>query len=162
MQQIDNQTIALQQTDELQKAGAISILVGGENYVTCKNEIADTTSRRELEAILVRTGVFKTSQHLSKNMAADLCTALSLTGIHMDQWLSDRKYQSDFDELKDLLADYAKHGDLNANDTRLRILVTKLVKKHLGELQKTMTAQPLDSSIHVVRIKNKLTAKGIM
>ena len=152
MNKIDNDTMALQIWDKLRQAGAISLHAGGASYLTKAEEIADTTSRRELEAILIRLGLFTPADHLTKQLSASLCSALTLQGIHLDQWLADRKYQSELNDLTHLLADYAIHCDMNANDTRLRIAVLSIAKTHAAELRSTL---PSDSSIHAVRIANQ-------
>ncbi len=162
MKNIDNDALAMQLSEELLKAGAVSVLIVRENYLTCNDEIVDTTSRRELEAILFRLGVFGPGEHLTKQQAVSLRGLLTFVGIHLDQWLSDRKYQSDLDELNDLLADYEKYRDLSENDTRLRMLILKLAKKHVVELQKALASQPPDSSVHAIRMKQHMTATGLI
>ena len=148
----DHKALALELAQKLHQAGAISLHAGDKSYVTCDEEIADESSRRELEAMLIRLGIFKPTDHLTKALAARLESALILQGIHLNQWLADRKYQSELDELDRLLADYSTHGDLDVNDTRLRIAVLNIAKAHASELRATAGKNPPDTSIHIVRI----------
>ena len=152
MKKNDYETRTLQLFGKLTQAGAITILIANECYLTCGDEIADGCSRRELEALLKRLDVITSTKHLTKEGAQYLCSAITTVGIHLDQWLGDRKYQSDLDQLTRLLAEYTKYGDVEANDTRLRILVRDLAKTHADELRATLSSTPLDTSVHAGRI----------
>jgi len=140
--------------------GFVPVLTTELSYVSNGNEIYNITSRRELEALLHRSGVFKPTQILTRPEAADLSSALIANGIHLDQWLRDRNHQSDLDALTNLWAYYAKHGDLADNDTRLRVLVLDLVLKFRSDLLGTYSNKPADASIHSVRILNHVAKKN--
>ena len=160
MSKIDTQTHAINLSEELLLDLYVPVLTSEHYYITNGTEIANIASRRELEALLRRQGQFRPAQHLTKPEAADLSSALVVKGIHMDQWLKDRNYTYDLDALDDLLVDFAKHGDCKDNDTRLRVLVLDLVKKHQVELVKTYLQTPADTSIHGVRIMNHMASKN--
>lgn len=155
-----SQTQALDALEALLLDGYVPVLTTELSYISNGTEIYDITSRRELEALLHRKGLIRPAQHITRPEAADLSSALITQGIHLDQWLKDRKYQSDLDTLNSLWADYLQHGDWNDNDTCLRVLVLGLVKKHKLDLLGTYLKKPADTSIHSVRILNHVAKKN--
>lgn len=155
-----SQTQALDSVKALLLDGFVPVLTTELSYISNGTEIFDMTSRRELEALLHRKGLIRPTQHISRPEAADLSSALISQGIHLDQWLKDRKYQSDLDTLNSLWADYLQHGDWNDNDTRLRVLILDLVKKYQKDLLATYLKKPADTSIHSVRILSHVAKKN--
>jgi hypothetical protein len=153
----DDKTTALQMCSALESASAISLLTRYKSYLICNDDVVDTTKRRELQALLRRQGLLAPVEKLSASLADTLCSALTLRGIHVDQWLADRKFQNDLDELNRVINEYDQFGDLNANDTKLRIAVVNIVHKHSAELRKTLLTQPLDSSVHSAKIMKRQT-----
>ncbi|MCB1060975.1 MAG: hypothetical protein KDB65_12135 [Calditrichaeota bacterium] len=141
---------ALEQALALLKMGGIPVLFPNFHYLCDGEDVTDIISRRELEALLIRTGLFTVKDHLTKEQARLLTGNLIGLGIHLDEWLTARNFQSELANLKKLLND----GTLFDNDTRLRLFVLELFKFHHSDLIATHTKKPADTSIHVNKILN--------
>jgi hypothetical protein len=153
MKTTDDETTALDLVDKLFNAGAVSIHAGDKSYVICDDEIADATHTRELRVLLRRIGALPADQTLSNEAAHLMTSNLVLFGIHADEWLNAHGHQADAGELEKVVDDFRTHGDVYANDTKLRFATLKMVQKHHAELRKALTDSPMDPSVHIAKIK---------
>lgn len=148
-----NKTIeetALEQARALLKMGGIPVLLSNFHYLCDGMDVTDITSRRELEALLIRKGLFTVKDHLTKEQARLLTGNLIGLGIHLDEWLTARNLLLELNNMNKLLKD----GTLFDNDTRLRVFVLDLFKSHHRDLIATHSKKPADTSIHVNKILN--------